>query len=334
MARAGMMVHQGSSNRDDMQTPQRKVTNSARGGQGRRAPLASVVIPTRNRHDLLKQCLQALAGNLLVEDFEVIVVDDGSTPRVDPCIFPAALDGSILHLDGVGPAAARNAGIAESHAPVILFTDDDTIPRVEWVASALSYLDAHPECVGVDGPVCSPPWDPLFESSVEAHSAHRWTCNVAYRRAVLERVGMFQQHLFRFAHAEDRDLSVRMLTYGPIGYEQRMEIVHTPRAITFRDVFRQARWTHDDLVLFALHPQLTHGYRLPAPLALIRSSGIRWMRAAKDSNGCITPRRGVRALAFFLVGLLTAGFTVIQTSSAKELRRRYAEFLPESQPRL
>jgi GT2 family glycosyltransferase len=172
-----------------------------------------------------------------------------------------------------------------------------------------------------------------LEMSIETDSGHRWTCNVAYRRVLLERVGAFQQHVFRFAHAEDRDLALRMLTHGPIGYDQRMEIVHTPRAVTLRDVFRQARWTHDDLVLYALHPQLTDDFTLPAPLALVWGSGIRWMHAARNSNGCITPRRGVRALAFSLVGLLTAGFTVIQTSSAKELRRRYSEFLPQSQPR-
>ena len=317
----------------EMSGGERDPTVSASGRQTKQAPLASVVIPTRNRRELLEQCLQALAGNLRVDDVEVIVVDDGSKPRVDPCALPAGLNISIVRLNGVGPAAARNVGISESHAPVILFTDDDTIPCVDWVASALSYLAAHPESVGVAGPVCSPPWDPLLEMSIEADSGHHWTCNVAYRRALLESVGMLRQDIFRFAHGEDRDLALRMLTHGPIGYDQRMEIVHTPRPVTVRDVFRRARWTHDDLVLYALHPQLTHDFTLPARVALVWSSGIRWLHAAKDVNGYITPSRGVRALAFSLVGFLTAGFTAMTTSSAKELRRRYSELLPQSQPR-
>ena len=139
------------------------------------------MIPTRNRPDLLVACLEALAANTWSEHVEVIVVDDGSDIPLDSRIAPSGLRVTVTRCRGLGPGAARNVGIARARAGIVLFTDDATVPCKAWIEVAVSYLDSHPDCVGVDGPVRSPRWDPLTEVSIETDAPdHYWTCNVAF----------------------------------------------------------------------------------------------------------------------------------------------------------
>ena len=281
------------------------------------------MIPTRNRHALLAQCLQAIGANRGVADVEVIVVDDGSHPPIDEGIFPEGVNGKLLRLEGGGPAAARNAGIVEARSPIVLFTDDDTIPRSGWIEAAIEYLSCHPESVGVDGPVHSPSWDRLCEASLVSDSGHFWTCNVAYRRDCLKRAGMFRPEVFRFAHCEDRDLACRALAIGQMGASPEMVVVHTPRRIGLRDVVRQARWTRDALTFYALHPETTSGFGLPTRLARIWHSGHRWLHACIDTESAAGPERWARALTYWLVTKVVVSYTVMTTPSARTLRRRY-----------
>jgi len=100
------------------------------------APRASVVVPTRDRPALLESCLRALAASTVAAQLQVIVVDDGSTPPVEAIVGPASLRVAIVRAGGVGPAQARNAGIARARAPIVLFTDDDTVAAAGWAEAA------------------------------------------------------------------------------------------------------------------------------------------------------------------------------------------------------
>lgn len=291
-----------------------------------RAPRASVVVPTRDRRALLDACLRALAASTVASQLEVIVVDDGSTPPVDEVIGPAGLAVAIVRSGGVGPAQARNAGIARARAPIVLFTDDDTVAAAGWAEAALAYLDDHPECVGVEGPVDSRRWDPLTEHSVEtALAGHHWTCNVGYRRRALLELGGFRSDIFRFAHAEDRELGVRAQRIGPIGFEWRMLVEHSPRRQSLRHVVRQARWVRDDLVLYALHPELVNGFSYPVRPSLLHGSIARWWRALRHDGEALTPRRAARALGFAIVGSTVTALTMARTPRASVLRARCSE---------
>ena len=88
----------------------------------------SVVIPTRNRIEKLLTCLEALAHqSILSQEFEVIVVDDGSSDGTKEVIetrsFPFAL--RYVRQDGAGPGAARNLGIEQAAGELVLFVGDD-----------------------------------------------------------------------------------------------------------------------------------------------------------------------------------------------------------------
>lgn len=94
----------------------------------------AVVIPARDRAEQLAECLQGVGPVA-----EVVVVDDGSD---DPCAIQAVARGvQLLRLDRrSGPAAARNAGLAATSAPLVAFVDSDARPRVGWLEPLLAHF--------------------------------------------------------------------------------------------------------------------------------------------------------------------------------------------------
>src|SRR6185295_17156795 len=115
-------------------------------GDGRRgmsAPVITVVIPTKNRRELLRETLAALDRQAGVPGpFEVVVADDGSTDGTPEYLESARGTFSFplecLRLPAAGPAAARNRGIARATARRTLLLGDDTVPDPDVLASHLS----------------------------------------------------------------------------------------------------------------------------------------------------------------------------------------------------
>lgn len=275
--------------------------------------IASVVIPTRNRADTLRGCLKAMDEQVGAPRFEVVVVDDGSARPLSPADVPSLHSVRLILGAGTGPAAARNAGIAASVSDVILFTDDDTRPDPGWVQAAVEHLATHSGCVGVEGPVATPPYDTLYEYSIEAHGpGHFWTCNVAYRREALERVGGFDVQAFPYVR-EDRDLAFRILRIGSIGYEPSMRVTHIPRPITIRSYFDRSVAMRADVDLEERHPeQFPFKNRVPAhvrPVVGVVRSGSRYVR--REWRVLIrSPRRSGRTLAAIILSLAGAALSV------------------------
>lgn len=99
----------------------------------------TVVIPTRDRWDILRRTIDALAAQT-VKGFEVIVVVDGTDQRVED--LPGA---RVIVKEHGGPGAARNAGVRESTRPLILFLDSDMIPVPRFIERHLARHSASPE---------------------------------------------------------------------------------------------------------------------------------------------------------------------------------------------
>lgn len=96
-----------------------------------------MVIPTRNRVDILAETLARLAAQETEIPFEVLVVDDGSTDTTVATVRALAARSpvpvSVLEQQARGPAAARNRGIAVARGSTCLFIGDDTWPRPDLV---------------------------------------------------------------------------------------------------------------------------------------------------------------------------------------------------------
>lgn len=110
-------------------------------------PRVSVVIPSYNRPRRLARCLEALARQSMPRvAFEVVVVDDGGSAPLDPIAADVSsrIDLRILRQRNAGPAAARNHGVREARGSRIAFTDDDCVPRPDWLERLLARAEARP----------------------------------------------------------------------------------------------------------------------------------------------------------------------------------------------
>jgi GT2 family glycosyltransferase len=282
---------------------------------------ATVVLPTRDRPADLARVMRTLASQRPGTGFEVVVVDDGSEPPVARESFDAALDVRVVRRAGGGPAAARNAGAAAARGGYLLFTDDDTELAPTWVEAACDFLDAHDTHVGVEGPVSSPPFDPLYEHSLENDRPGAfWTCNIAYRRSVFEQLGGFLEN-FPDPHCEDLDLAYRAEALGPIGFAPSMSIVHHPRQLPLSRWIGRARLTGSEAVLFARHRErFGRSARLPARLFPVASALHNWGTQLRVQGPELvrSPRRLVR---FVTVAALYIGTVVLTAARAPRPRR-------------
>jgi len=107
----------------------------------------SVVIPTYNRKPILEKCLKALETQVFtdskVRNYEVLVVDDGSTDGTrewlteSQGLFPHV---QLLSMAHSGPAAARNLGIEKAQGDTIVFIDSDLVVTE-------TFLQSHADCL-------------------------------------------------------------------------------------------------------------------------------------------------------------------------------------------
>jgi GT2 family glycosyltransferase len=184
------------------------------------APAVAVVVPTYERGQVVARTLAALGAVEPPEGgFEVVVVDDGSS-RPSTAAAAAAVaalpNARLLRQANAGPAAARNAGIAASEAPLVAFLDDDCAPAADWLVRLTAPL-ADDAVAAVGGRVLSGPptnWVSRFLAAVEYATGlqpefeNAATANACYRRSVLEGLGGFDEG-FRFPGGDDPDLSLR-----------------------------------------------------------------------------------------------------------------------------
>lgn len=152
----------------------------------------SVIIPVRDRAELLDRCLGALAPRL-GDHAEVVVVDDGSRDRTRQVALEWASRHRVRVLDneGSGAVAARSTGVAASDGEVLAFTDSDCVPSPGWLAAGLAAIDAGADLVqGRTTPerACG-----VLERSlwVTGDDGLHATCNLFVRRSAFDAAGGF-----------------------------------------------------------------------------------------------------------------------------------------------
>jgi glycosyltransferase involved in cell wall biosynthesis len=101
------------------------------------APVVTVIVPTLNRPGQLVRTLHALSRQEDIPGgFDVLVVDDGSDPPLDPDLVVAhcAVPCRVLRTPNRGPAAARNLAASLTQAHLLAFIDDDCEPESTWLS--------------------------------------------------------------------------------------------------------------------------------------------------------------------------------------------------------
>jgi GT2 family glycosyltransferase len=199
-------------------------------------PVAAVVVATWNRAAKLERLLTALAAQ--AEDtppFEVVIVDNATTDGT-AALLERWKDQKTLSLRTVraptngGPSAGRNLGWRATAAPLILFTDDDCEPQRTWVAGLVAALDA-----GADIAQGQTLPDPAGASRRGAwsHTVHISrlspffeTCNLSYRRSLLQDLDGFDERFAGASFGEDTDLGWRAKDRGAITAYVPEAVVH------------------------------------------------------------------------------------------------------------
>lgn len=115
------------------------------------APTVSVVIPTHNQPSLLIETLMSVFSQTFT-DYEIIIINDGSTDDTLKQLEPFADKVKIITQANSGIGAARNCGIDHARGKYVAMLDHDDLWSPEKLAVQVAFLKAHPECCGVTVP--------------------------------------------------------------------------------------------------------------------------------------------------------------------------------------
>ena len=197
-----------------------------------RYPKVSVVVASYNGARTLKPCLESLT-RLAYPDYEVILVDDGSTDSTPEIAreFPGV---RCIRQDNHGLSVARNTGIAAATGEIVAFTDSDCRADEDWlyylVGDLLSGqwagIGGHnflpPDDSSVAAAVMASPGGPAHVMLTDREAEHLPGCNMAFYKWALEEIGGFDP-VFRKA-GDDVDVCWRLqergfkLGFSPAGF--------------------------------------------------------------------------------------------------------------------
>ena len=199
----------------------------------------TVIVPTFRRPATLARCLAALR-----DAPDIVVTDDAADPATRDLLerdFPKV---RWTVAPGHGPAANRNHGAKAARGEWLAFVDDDCEPQSGWLEALAR---AAGEADVVEGRTVAPgAHDSPFEELVENENGGvLWSCNLAVRREVFERLGGFDED-FREAGGEDMEFAWRVTRAGwRVRFAPDALVHHPPRRIGWRGLWRRTwmiRW--------------------------------------------------------------------------------------------
>jgi glycosyltransferase involved in cell wall biosynthesis len=230
-------------------------------GRSAAPPQFSVILPTYNRANILRECLEALERQTLApENFEVIVVDDGSSDATGAICrdYQSTLALQYLRQTNAGAGAARRRGVQHSRGKFLLFINDDTIASPDLLTVHAATHERHaeerqavlgdfrfPEAANSRALTRFLSRSPfLFPQGTLAPGVH-WdyskfvTCNASVRRDAVVGVGSFDPE---FRIAEDSELGLRLSRRGYfVRYVPEARATHQHFPFTVADLVRRAK---------------------------------------------------------------------------------------------
>ena len=207
--------------------------------------MISIIIPVYNQHEMTEECLQAIHAN--TEDYEIILVDNGSTP---------AIEGATIRNDlNAGFPVAVNQGIRAANGNVIILLNNDCVVTPYWAQHLVTWLDVFDivapmtnYCAGLQQ-VALPVYNDIKELNKRAFAWYednrlesqevKWVIGfcMAFRKNLYDELGEFDESLWPCS-GEELDLCLRARAAGYTVGIARDVYVHHAGSQTFKDLER------------------------------------------------------------------------------------------------
>jgi len=212
-----------------------------------RVPFVSVIVCSYNGGRTLATCLDSL-GKLNYSDYEIILVDDGSTDDTRDIAeqFPHV---RYVYQENHGLSHARNTGAAAAKGEIFAYTDSDCMADVDWLYYLIGTLLSG-DYAGVGGPNVTPPAQNWIQACVAAApggpshvlltdiiAEHIPGCNMAFYRWAFENIGGFDAEYHKAG--DDVDFCWRLQQAGCVIAFSPTAIVWHHRRFTLRAFLKQ-----------------------------------------------------------------------------------------------
>ena len=260
-------------------------------------PNVTVIIPTYNREAFIVKAINSVL-NQGFKDFEVIVVDDGSTDGTRGALEPYSSRIKYVHQKNAGVSAARNAGITLAAGDWIAFLDSDDEWAPDFLARQMQAISENKDvCMQIaDCRYCDQLGEQLsyfeWNGALKKFNGadylrlkepftfvirHRsWQIGQAViRRDIIEKAGLFDVN---FNIAEDLDFIARVALHGPVGLLKNKLVTAYRRIESIENLSRIA--TTNPIASRKLHDSVYR--KLEADPALGRNDlrAAKWLRSA------------------------------------------------------
>jgi len=203
--------------------------------------VVSVLIVVKNEENYISSCLSSLLAQTF-KNFEIVIVDDLSSDATKEKIF--AFDDERIHYfvnkKFIGRSGSRNKSLELAKGKYLFFTDGDCCVNKNWIEEGMKYLK-NPNVIGVEGKTIyvSEEYKPTRSDFVVENSrgGQFMTCNIAYKRDALEKIGGFDE---RLTHLEDRDIALRAIKQSQIIFNDKMIVHHQKKTMSPRQFLKTA----------------------------------------------------------------------------------------------
>ncbi|PZV00018.1 MAG: family 2 glycosyl transferase [Pseudanabaena sp.] len=191
----------------------------------------SIIIPTYNRLPILQKCLMAMEAQDFTQEYEIVVVDDGSTDgtidflQTHKTEFPHV---QLFQQNHEGAAIARNTGIDVAKGEIIVFIDSDLVVTPTFLSAHAKAIAGHQQAFTYGSVINTNNFEDPTSAQVKLQdisTAFFATGNVAIAKQWLIKAGKFDTS-FRQYGWEDLELGVRLKNLG-------LKLIKCPEAVGY-----------------------------------------------------------------------------------------------------